>query len=335
LGLLVRFSVVALLVAITAAGVSGAFAWRWVQQPVALQQPVTVQIERGASFRAVAETLERAGVIDRPDIFRLYARYAGLATAVRAGEYEFRPGRSPRQVLEQIVNGRVKLHAFTIVEGWTVSRLLSELARRDELVHTVTHLNAESLMPALGLDESHAEGWFFPDTYRFPRGTTDAALLLQAQRRMSQVLESVWEHRVPDLPLTDPYDALILASVIEKETGRPDERAKVSQVFNSRLMIGMRLQTDPTVIYGFGDAFEGRLRRHHLRTDHPYNTYRHAGLPPTPIALPGRAALLAAVQPSDTDYLYFVARGDGTSEFTTNHDDHVAAVRRFQLGIGQ
>ncbi len=323
---------VVLLLAVVAGTVVG-YAWHWLHQPLPNDTAVIVQLERGQSFHGFARSLADSELIRHPELLRLYARYSGVATAAQAGEYELQPGRSPRQLLELVVSGRVKLYDITLLEGWTVSRVLTELAARDELEHTVTHLSAENLMPALGLPESHAEGWFFPDTYRFARGATDASILQQAYRRMQQELSAVWEQRWPDVPLADPYDALILASVIEKETGREDERARVSQVFNTRLGIGMRLQTDPTVIYGFGDTFEGRLRRHHLQTDHPYNTYRHSGLPPTPIALPGRASLLAAVRPADTEYLYFVARGDGTSEFTTDYADHQAAVRRFQLGL--
>jgi UPF0755 protein len=333
LALLIRISLSLALAAVVAAGATGAWTWRWMHHPVAIGESVTFEIARGANFRSFASDLAAAGIIEHPELFRLYARATGLATEVRAGEYEIEPGRSRLELLDQVVSGRVKLYSLTIVEGWAVARMLQELSRRDELVQTVTHLDAASLMPALGLEGEHAEGWFFPDTYRFPRGTADAAVLVQAHRRMQQELDRAWARRSTGLPLNDPYEALILASVIEKETGHADERAKVSQVFNSRLAAGMRLQTDPTVIYGFGDSFEGRLRRIHLDTDHPYNTYRHGGLPPTPIALPGRPSLNAAVQPAATDYLYFVARGDGTSEFTTNLDDHVAAVRRFQLGL--
>jgi UPF0755 protein len=321
-----------LFVAFAVATATAGFTWRWMHQPASIDSPVIHDVARGSSFRTFAEGLAAAGIIDYPGLLRAYARVTGLATEVRAGEYEFTPGQSPIDLLEQVVQGRVKLYAFTIVEGWTVSRLLSELAQREEISQSVTDLDATQLMSALGRDDDHAEGWFFPDTYRYPRGTSDATLLLLAHRRMQLELEQAWAQRHAEVSLEEPYEALILASVIEKETGQADERAKVSQVFNTRLAIGMRLQTDPTVIYGFGDAFEGRLRRHHLNTDHPYNTYRRSGLPPTPIALPGRAALLAAVQPADTDYLYFVSRGDGTSQFSRNLTDHSAAVRRFQLG---
>jgi UPF0755 protein len=290
LGSLIRTSLVIAVVALAAALVVAGFAWRWMDRPVVGTEPVIIEIPRGASFRGFARMLADAGLIDRPEVFRWYARLAGLSTEVRAGEYQFVPGQTPRQVLAQAVAGRVLLHTVTIVEGWTVARMLDELSRRDELAHTVTHHDAGSLMVALGIDEPHAEGWFFPDTYSFPRGTTDAAILRQAHARMRAHLEDVWAARQIGLPLASPYDALILASVIEKETGRADERPKVSQVFNKRLSIGMRLQTDPTVIYGFGNDFDGRLRRHHLRTDHPYNTYRRHGLPPRPISPASRGA---------------------------------------------
>jgi UPF0755 protein len=309
------------------------FGWQQLQRPHLEGDSVVVDIPRGASFRSLTAQLQAAGVIDHSLPFLIWGRVSGLAADVKAGEYEFTADTTPVQALQQIVDGRVKLYSLTILEGWTVSRVLAALAERSELRHTLEGMNAETLLSALGVDDGHAEGWFFPDTYVFPRGTSDAEILRRAYRRMEQELAQAWAQRDVGLTLAKPYEALILASVIEKETGRADERHKVSQVFHRRLAIGMRLQTDPTVIYGYGDDFDGRLTRRLLHTDHPYNTYTRTGLPPTPIALPGRAALLAAVQPTDTEYLFFVARGDGSSFFSHDYETHRAAVRRYQLGL--
>ncbi len=309
------------------------YGWQQLHQSRVDAAPVVVDIPRGASFRSLTAQLQDADVIGHSLPFLVWGRISGLAANVKAGEYEFTPGTTPAQALQQIVDGRVRLYSLTILEGWTLSRVLAVLRDRSELRHTLDEVDPQTLLSDLGLGEGHAEGWFFPDTYVFARGTTDAEILRRANQRMQRELEQAWASRDVGLQIEDPYEALILASVIEKETGRADERAKVSQVFHRRLALGMRLQTDPTVIYGYGDDFDGRLTRRLLHADHPYNTYTRTGLPPTPIAMPGRAALQAAVQPADTEYLFFVARGDGSSFFSRDYDTHRAAVRRYQLGL--
>jgi UPF0755 protein len=222
-------------------------------------------------------------------------------------------------------------HEARLLEGWTLGQTLDYLAGLDTLRHALADTPEAQLMATLGLEPQMAEGWFFPDTYRFERGTQDVAVLLTAHRKMQQELDRVWQERDADLPYSHPYQVLIMASLIEKETGLDAERAKIARVFTSRLEQGMRLQTDPTVIYGLGEDFDGNLTRAHLNQDGPYNTYRRAGLPPTPIALPGKRSLEAAVHPAPGAYLYFVARGDGSSQFSATLDEHLAAVRRYQL----
>lgn len=312
----------------------GGLAWWAVQQldtPGPAPAPVVVEIPAGMALSRVAARLEDAGVLRHGWLFEWYGRLSGQAERVRAGEYRFPPQATPREVMARLVSGEVVLHSMTIVEGWTFRQLRAALAAHPALRQTLQDVPGEELMARLGREGEHPEGWFLPETYRFPRGTSDFELLRMAHGAMLRALEAAWATRREDLPLASAYEALILASIIEKETGLAEERAEIAGVFVRRLERRMRLQTDPTVIYGLGPQFEGRLRRIHLDTDTPYNTYTRFGLPPTPIALPGRAALAAAVQPLEGRSLYFVATGrpDGSHYFSETLEEHNRAVQRY------
>lgn len=307
------------------------FERQWLTEPIAaLEEPVTFEVPRGASLRKVAQSLEQMGLLEHPAIWVRHARRTGGATRIQAGEYRLTPGTSPAVLLGQFVAGDVVLHALTLPEGWTVRQGIAAIQSHPQVKVELRGVSGEELMARLGFPDRHPEGQFFPDTYRFPRGTSDRALLLQAHARMQRELQAAWERRAPDLPLDSPYEALILASLVEKETGAADERPLVAGVFVNRLRKGMRLQTDPSVIYGLGEKFDGDLRRRDLLNDTPYNTYTRADLPPTPVALPGRAALEAAVRPAETDALYFVATGlgDGRHFFAESLVAHNANVSR-------
>jgi UPF0755 protein len=288
-----------------------------------------LDIPPGTALARVAAQLAERELIEHPRLFAWYARYTGDATRVHAGEYLLQPGLTPITLLDRLVRGDVFLHQFTIVEGWRFVELLDLLRAHPALF--VTGIEADGIMAALGKPDLHPEGQFLPETYRFPRGTTDLELLRQAHGALERTLEQVWINQVDAGPLRAPYDALILASIIEKETGLASERRTIAGVFHRRLRLGMRLQTDPTVIYGLGDDFDGRLRTADLTRDTPYNTYTRTGLPPTPIALPGRAAVEAAVDPEDGDALYFVATGlpDGSHYFSATLEEHNRAVQRY------
>lgn len=303
----------------------------WLATPLpGLQQPVIYELPAGASLAAVADSLHEAGWLDRPWLWIRHAKRSGETTHIKAGEYQLLPGATPAELLRKFVAGDVVTHTFTIPEGWTFRQALAAIQSHPDVVAELRGLSPEDMMMRLGLTGRDPEGLFFPDTYRFVRGTTDRELLKQAQARLEEELASAWRKRKPGLPLKTPYEALILASLVEKETGAPDERPLIAGVFVNRLRIGMRLQTDPSVIYGIGETFDGNLRRRDLRTDTPYNTYTRMGLPPTPIALVGSAALEAAVRPATTDALYFVAtgRGDGRHYFATSLVKHNSNVAR-------
>lgn len=291
--------------------------------------PATIVVEPGSSLTAIANDLAGAGLLEHPGSWVRQARREGVAARIQAGEYLVPAGATPRAVLDLIVAGRVQLHSVTLVEGWTYRQALAALQAHPAVVTTFTEVTDESVREAVGLGQLHPEGQFFPDTYRFARGTHEVDLLRQAHERLSRELARAWDERRKDLTVAGPYEALILASIVEKETGVADERPLIAGVFVNRLRLGMRLQTDPTVIYGLGERFDGNLRKADLQRDTPYNTYTRAGLPPTPIALVGREALLAAVRPTDTESLYFVAtgRGDGRHYFArtlAEHNDNVA-----------
>lgn len=303
-----------------------------------LDQPVTVEpggmtftILPGTPFAAVSNELAARGVVQHPRLLRWYARMTGKAGAVQAGEYLIEPGKSPRQLLDLFLAGNVQLYSFTIVEGWNLRELLASMAANDAVQQTLSIEDLPRLLEYIGAPYAHAEGLFLPETYRFARGTRDIDILKQAHEHLLDVLAEEWELREPSLPFNDPYEALILASIVEKETARADERARIAGVFIRRLEKGMRLQTDPTVIYGIGAEFDGNLTRKGLRTDTPYNTYTRGGLPPTPIAMAGREAIHAVLHPAEGNELYFVATGigDGSHKFSETKEQHDAAVSEY------
>lgn len=295
------------------------------------KEPIVYTVPAGTTIGWIARDLEEAGVVDSALRLELQARWSGAAQRIKAGEYALEPGLTPVGLLDLLVAGTVIQHTFTIIEGWTFRELRRRLAGSDVLIDTLAGLSDQDAMVMLGQAGLHPDGRFFPETYHFPAGTRDVQLLRRAFDAMSAYLESAWARRAPDLPLATPDEALVLASIVEKETGAAEERARIAGVFISRLRRGMRLETDPTVIYGLGDQFDGNLRRADLKRDTPYNTYLHRGLPPTPIAIPSAGAIDAAVAPLDDGSLYFVARGDGRHEFSTNYDEHRKAVRKYQI----
>jgi UPF0755 protein len=292
---------------------------------------VILDVPRGNGLRHLSDELATRGLIDSPDLLVLYGRLNGMDTGIKAGEYRIEPGTTPPRLLRQLLSGQVVLHPLTLVEGWNFAQALAVVRATPELTATLDGLDGEAVMARLGEPGIHPEGLFFPDTYHFPRGTTDLEFLRRARATMREVLAAAWERRAEGLPFDDPYQALVLASIVEKETSIAAERPEVAGVFVRRLQKGMRLQADPTVIYGLGAAFDGNLRRRDLRSDTPYNTYTRAGLPPTPIALPGRGAIEAVFNPAAGKALYFVATGDGRHVFAETLTEHQANVRRYQL----
>ncbi len=309
----------------------------WLNRPLPLRPHsgavVDVWIQPGQTVGQIADTIVQAGV-DTPALWlHAWFRLSGQGRRIQAGSYELTAGVTPRSLLEMLVSGRQATRRITLVEGWNVRQVL-QAVRAAEFLHDDLPAGDDPVALArhLGLSAEHAEGQFFPDTYVYPKRSPASGVLRQAARVMAERLAQAWAQRQPDLPLRSPQEALILASLIEKETGLEADRARIAAVFVNRLRLGMRLQTDPAVIYGLGDTFDGNLRRRDLLTDTPYNTYTRAGLPPTPIAMPGWASLLAAVQPARTRELYFVARGDGSSAFSHTLEEHNRAVRRYQLG---
>lgn len=308
---------------------AGYLGWYWLR---ALEPgPETFVVKPGMSLKAFARELTRRGVLHESQSFVLLASVLGQGRGLKAGEYLFEPGISARGILAQVVAGRVVRYPVVLVEGWTFRQFLQALARTEKLTQTLTGLSPAQVMTALGHPEQHPEGRFFPDTYHFTSGDSDRTILVRAYQRMQERLELEWSARAPDLPVRTPYEALILASIVEKETGKPDERPLIAGVFTNRLRRGMRLQTDPTVIYGLGERFDGNLRRRDLERDNPYNTYTRAGLPPTPIAMPGAEALRAVMHPAETRAIYFVSRGDGSHVFSETLTEHNAAVIKYQL----
>ena len=318
---------------------AGLFTWHYqsfLRTPLALgDAPQVFEVARGSGLRGVADALATRGLLADPDLLVLHARLSGLDTGIKAGEYLLEPGTTPPALIDQLTSGRVLLHALTLIEGWTFAQALAAVAAAPALEQTLEGLDGAAIMARLDREGQHPEGRLFPDTYRFPRGTTDVEFLRRAAETMDGVLAAAWADRAPGLPYADADEALVLASIVEKETSLAEERSQVAGVFVRRLHKGMRLQADPTVIYGLGSAFDGNLRRVDLRSDTPYNTYTRGGLPPTPIALPGRGAIEAALRPDDGRALYFVARGDGSHVFAETLTEHEANVRRFQLGRGR
>lgn len=320
------------MVVLLAALVAGAAAF-WVRQDMNMTtETVDLTVVPGMSASAVAQAICDAGVQTHPWFLYAWFRLSGDARQIKAGSYEIERGVTPLSLMQKLVRGEQALRAVTLVEGWTFAQVRAALLKAEHLTQSASGLEPNMIMKSLGRAGVHPEGRFFPDTYTYAKGSSDLALLKRAMQAMDERLAAVWQQRAPDSPLKSPDEALILASIIEKETGAPTDRPLIAGVFVNRLRIGMRLQTDPTVIYGLGAAFDGNLRRRDLLADTPWNTYTRVGLPPTPIAMPGHASLLAAVQPGATRALYFVARGDGSSQFSTNLDEHNRAVNQYQRG---
>ena len=327
-----RLLIVLLFLAALAAMVGGAAAW-WLGQPMPMSaQSLELEIEPGTSPRGVAQAVVKAGVQTDARLLYYWFRLSGQDRQIRAGNYELTAGTTPRSLLQKLVRGEESLRAITLVEGWNFRQVRAVLGKEEFLKHDTAAMSEAEIMAALGKPGVAAEGMFFPDTYTFAKGSSELAVLRRALHAMERRLEEVWAQRAADTPLKTPYEALILGSIVEKETGRASDRGQIAGVFVNRLRIGMRLQTDPTVIYGLGEAFDGNLRRRDLQTDTPWNTYTRAGLPPTPIALPGKASLMAAVRPEPTKAYYFVARGDGSSHFSASLDEHNRAVNTYQRG---
>ena len=321
-----------LILAILATGLLGAatVGW-WLNRPLALaSKAVELSIEAGTPPREVAAAWVKAGVLTEPAWLYHWFRFSGQARKIRAGSYELEPGITPRGLLAKMVQGDEAFERVRLIEGWTFRQFRAALAQAPHLKPASAVLDEAALMAAIGQAGLAAEGRFFPDTYLYSRGVSDLTVLRRAAGAQQRRLQSVWAGRAPGLPLASPEQALVLASIIEKETGQAADRGKIAAVFINRLRIGMPLQTDPSVIYGLGEAFDGNLRKRDLQADGPFNTYTRGGLPPTPIAMPGLASLRAAVQPDATRALYFVARGDGSSVFSSDLAAHNLAVNQYQ-----
>jgi len=325
----------ALFVLAVLAGAVAAVGYVWVSQlygaPGPANTAMRIEVAPGASLRSVLARLEASGALSSARAVEWYLRLKGQPVKVESGQYEIPAHASPEEILRLFAEGRVVLEQLTVVEGATFADFLEVLNAQADLAHTLRGHSPEAIMAALGHPGEAAEGRFFPDTYRFAAGTSDAAILARAYEAMQRELATAWQARAPDLPLQDPYQALILASLVEKEAQLKSERALIAGVFVNRLKKGMRLQSDPTVVYGLGASYDGSIHTRDLQTDSPYNTYTRAGLPPTPIALPGHEALLAAVQPQDSGALYFVATGsgDGAHHFSRTLEEHTRAVQSY------
>ena len=329
---LIKFT--GLLLALAAAAALLA-AW-WVQRPLSTgpaNATLDLSIEPGTPSRAIAQLAVDAGLQTSPTLLYAWFRLSGQSRQMRAGSYEIAPGTSPQRLLAMLVRGEESLRSLTLVEGWNWRQVRQALAKAELLRPDSQGLSDADLMAQLGRPGVAPEGRFYPDTYSYAKGSSDLKLLARALKAMDKQLAKAWAARASGVALQNPEQALVLASIVEKETGKPSDRSMIASVFHNRLRIGMPLQTDPTVIYGLGEAFDGNLKRSHLRTDTPWNTYTRAGLPPTPIAMPGKAALMAAVQPASSRALYFVAKGDGSSQFSETLEAHNRAVNRYQRGL--
>ncbi len=321
---------------ILAAGL--ALGWVWMEylsfrnNPMAITEGnQTVTVSPGMSVSAVARSLQQQQLIDNYRLFVWMARLEGKAGRIQAGEYRVGASMTPSHLLQQMVEGKVLQYSITIVEGTNFRELMGQLDANPFLSHTLSGQDEQSIMARLGHTDEHPEGRFLPETYHFPRGLSDVEFLRRAYRAMQERLDQEWQRRAEGLPLKTPYEALTLASVVEKETGQVSERPAIAGVFIRRMKKGMLLQTDPTVIYGMGLDYDGNLRRRDLLNDTPYNTYTRRGLPPTPISMPGADAIYAALHPDDSDKLYFVARGDGSHYFSATLEEHNRAVRKYQM----
>jgi UPF0755 protein len=319
--------------AIVSVAAIGGFQW-WSGQPItpAGSPVIPFAVAPGSGVAGAAQQMASAGVPVNGFLFGVLARVTGKASQIKAGSYELKPETTPRRLITQLVRGEFAQEQLTIIEGWTFRQMRQAVDAAQSLKHETAKLSDKELLAKVAGDSKYAapEGLFFPDTYLFAKNSSDLQIYKQAHEMMMKRLKAAWEKREPNLPYTDPYQALIMASLVEKETGQKSERAMIAGVFVNRLKTGMLLQTDPTVIYGMGDKYDGKIRKKDLETDTPYNTYTRAGLPPTPIALPGVASLAAALTPAKTDALYFVSRGDGTSHFSVNLNEHNKAVNQYQ-----
>jgi UPF0755 protein len=319
------------LVILAVAAVAGYGAW-YLGSPVRIRQyPVEVEIPRGAGFRAAVEQLEKSGVSMRRHEFELLARSMGKVRHIKAGSYEIAQPVTPIQLLQKLTRGDVTQAEIRLIEGWTFAQFRAALDASPDLRHDTKGMDDAQILERLRVAEKHPEGLFFPDTYLFGKGSSDLAVLRRSYRAMARHLKEEWEARDAKVPYRTPYEALIMASIVEKETGQAGERDLIGGVLVNRLRIGMRLQVDPTIIYGLGAAFDGNLKRNHLAEDGPYNTYTRAGLPPTPIAMPGLASLRSALRPGKTDAMYYVSKNDGSSHFSRTLEEHNRAVTRYQL----
>jgi len=319
------------LLVLVSAGLAGGAAW-WLNRPLDLAaDSIEVSIEPRTLPREVTEAWVQAGVQTDPLLLYEWFRWSGQARQIRAGSYQIGRGTTPRQLLDKMVKGEEVMSIVRLIDGWTFRQFRAELSGAPNLKQTTASWSEAQLMEALGAPGTPAEGRFYPDTYAYSKGASDLAVLKRAHRSMQRQLEAAWAQRPAGTVLRSPDELLVLASIVEKETGAPSDRARVAGVFVNRLRSGMPLQTDPTVIYGLGERFDGNLRRRDLLADSPYNTYLRPGLPPTPIAMPGRAALLAASRPEATRALYFVSRGDGSSHFSESLAEHNRAVAQYQL----
>jgi UPF0755 protein len=331
--------IVPLAVILGALGAAGLIVWRGAKsldEPLKVSTPLVFKIAPRTRFAHVAADLAARGVVPQPRAWVMYARIKGLASAIKAGEYEIDPGATPRSLLDKLVSGQVVLHSLTIVDGWRVADLLAALKRNPDVAITLPDPPGD-LMQKLGSPGLDPEGQFLPETYRFPAGTTDLELLRQAHAALVRELDAAWADRDPNSPLHSPQELLIAASIVQKESGLPQELPKIAGLYLHRLRIGMRLQADPTVIYGLGDRYDGELHSVDLRTDGPYNTYTRVGLPPTPIALVGAAVLRATAHPEDSEALYFVAspKDDGSHVFSATLEEQNAAVARYVAHLRQ
>lgn len=327
---MIKRLIVILVLLLLGAGVGAAFYLKdRIDAPMALASEQTYTVPSGASLRRVLNDFEAKGWIQFARAHELWLRYQEQV-AIQRGEYRVTPGDTSVDAINRMIEGRKIRYSVQFIEGWTLRQFLAALAANEAVRQTLTGKDPKAVADALSLDQPNPEGWFFPDTYLFERGTADVDILRQAHQRMEQELALAWENRADSIQVNTPYEALILASIIERETGAAFERPEIAGVFSRRLARNMRLQTDPTVIYGLGEGFDGNLTRTQLRQDTPYNTYTRSGLPPTPIASPGRGALEAAVDPAAGTALFFVARGDGTHQFSDTYEEHNQAVRQYQ-----
>lgn len=315
---------------IAAIGVGGTFVY-WAQQPITTEgEAIPFTITPGSGAHAAGQQIADAGVPIVPILFNLLARVEGKTSKIKAGSYELKPGTTPQRLITQLARGEFAQESLTIIEGWTFRQMRMAMASHPGLKHDTVGLSDKALMAKISPEFVLPEGLFFPDTYLFAKGASEMQIFKQAHMAMIGRLSEAWDKRDPALPYKNPYEALIMASIVEKETGQKSERAMIAGVFVNRLKTGMLLQTDPTVIYGMGDNYQGKIRKRDLEADTPYNTYTRGGLPPTPIALAGAQSLTAALAPARTQALYFVARGDGTSQFSANLPDHNRAVNQYQ-----